>query len=223
MKLSPKLSGALVGAILVSTLVPSARASWILSDLITNQSSVVIGDKTFSGFDYFGTGESPLASAITVDALNSSGLLGLRFTGNFYDSNTDDAPSDAVIHYTVTVNDPLMAIATVYIDGPVNTGVNQGYIYVNETYAEVNGVAIHLYSNGSQSLFDSATFVVPQTTLHVNKDVLLWANPDPNGVAEVAYIDQTFGQVPIVDVPEPASLALLTFGTLALLGRWRRL
>lgn len=221
MGLTHKLSGALVGVTLVSTLVPSARASWILSDLVTNQSAVVIGDKTFSEFSYFGTGANPLASAITVDPLNSGGLLGLRFTGDFHDNNTDDVPSDAVIKYTVTVNDPTMAISTVYIDGPVNTGDHQGYIQVNETFDGDNGVAIQLHSDGSQTLFDFATLNVPQTTLHVSKDIMLWANPNPDGLAAVAYVDQTFGQVPIVNVPEPASLGLLAVGALALMNRRR--
>ena len=74
-------------------------------------------------------------------------------------------------------------------------------------------MSIHNISDVNVQLSDSVYFDESYVTLHVQKDILAYAQT-PGSVATLSFVDQTFSQIM---VPEPSSIAMLVAGV-ALLG-----
>ena len=182
--------------------------------------SCTIGDKTFSDFDYSASASAGVtlidASGITIRTLGPTGAgipnldIGLRFvapwsvgSGQFLDSN---------ISFTVT------AATGFLIEGAslVQAGSSftpPGIAQVSEnlfTDASLSTLVAELstvHTQGTTRLTDEATFT-PIISLHVIKDISV--NGNEGGTASISLVQNTFSQDgPPIQVPEPASLALL--------------
>jgi hypothetical protein len=201
----------------------TAEAAVITSDtlgnLILNHTAITSGDKVFSNFTYSGTNDMPLASGINVIAItDAAGNYGIRFQGGFMDTPGSVNASDALITYTVTVTDPHMIISDVHLVTNMAFAGIDGTGAVTETfhYNTPETTAIMLATVQNQNVM---TLLTPYyKTLNVQKDILLNAGNMTGDLATLTMIDQTFSQV---SMPEPASLALMALGGLAILRRRR--
>ena len=188
--------------------------------------SILVGDKLFHGFAYSNTGDMPNALGVNViPIIDAYGNLGIRFQGGFKDS-PGNGPSDALINYIVTVEDPTQAISGALIQAnPVVVG--SASMNVTETWVPDAGstqIGVFDMKPGATQLADAVSFLPKTfTSLHVQKDILGDAGAatvggvPSNSLAFMSFVDQTFSQV-----PEPASLSLLAVGGLALLLRRQR-
>ena len=166
---------------------------------------VVVGDLTFSDFNYISGGDMPAPVQINVEA--SSG--GLRFTGPFVDlpGGAGNGGSDATLGFTVSTSG---SISDVMLSGNPSLlgGVGTGVAAVTETFAGDPTTKLDIFDNASSVNLISSASISPTSSLTVTKDILLLTS-DPLESATLSVIEQKF-------VPEPASLSLLGFALLGL-------
>lgn len=209
-----------VGLSSAATIVLDDPNPVTLQDLLAPNASYLVGDKLFEDFTYAYTNDMPSPANINVlPILDSFGNYGIRFQGGFLDLPGGGA-SDALITFNVTATDPTLLIsdahlaANVALQGP-------GLAAVTETFLPLfNDVSLLVYdAPGGTLLTDEVVFNVPVRTLPVQKDILLFAMGSWPNFATMSFVDQTFSQVPDPnqnEIPEPASLALMSLGSLFL-------
>jgi len=208
---------------------PAAASTITLADPLgldglLEDGSVTVGDKLFDQFAYASTGDMPDASDVNViPIVDGDGNFGLRFQGGFvdlFDGGDSDpgSPSDALISYRVTVLDPLFLISDVHLAGNPTVfgpdGEESGLIGVSETFVPDDpGTTLVIFDikPGSNQLMDWSLLAGPLRTLHVQKDILAFADA-PGNAATLSFVDQTFSQVL---VPEPSTISLLALGLAA--------
>jgi hypothetical protein len=178
-----------------------------LNDLITNNGSVVAGDKTFDNFTYINnSGQMPLASEVNVTPILESGNYGIRITGAFADAQGGGL-SDAVLTYRVTAS-PGRQIVDVHMAADVAIFGDNGFVGVTETFFPEDPLTIidvFEVKPGFVQLTDGADLTAPVQSMHVQKDIIAFAG---NGsAATLSIIDQTFSQI-----PEPGCGLLLLSG-----------
>jgi hypothetical protein len=225
---------ALVVAVLLLGAVSPVAASSItcndsfVLDTLLDGGSVTAGDKLFDLFTYSATGDMPDASNVNVTPIvDADGNFGIRFQGGFVDvfdgSGPSDPgnPSDALITYRVTVLDPAFLIWNVHLSGNPAVlgppGQESGLVGVSESFLPddpLTDLAIFDIKPGSKLLTDFDFLVGPLRTLHVQKDIVAFADAQGNA-ATISFVDQTFSQVVI---PEPSTISLLVLGLAA---AWR--
>jgi hypothetical protein len=223
----PTLSVSVVLVLMLLGAVSPAAASSItlgapvvLSTLL-DSGSVQVGDKLFDQFSYSATGDMPSSSGVNViEIVDGDGNFGIRFQGGFVDL-FGGGPSDALITYRVTATDPLFLISDVRLSGNPAVigpeGEESGLIGVVETFLLDDPfieLVIFDIKPGSTQLVDGAFLTGPLRTLHVQKNILAFANVEGNA-ATLSFVDQTFSQVA---VPEPSTISLLILGLAAM---WR--
>jgi hypothetical protein len=227
---SPLTVSVVVVLLLLGAVSPVAASSiicddsFVLSTLLTG-GTITVGDKFFDQFTYSSTGDMPDASGVNViPIVDGNGNLGIRFQGGFvdlFDGGPDEpgSPSDALIAYRVTVLDPAFLISDVNLAGNPRVigplGAESGLIGVSETFLLddpfVNLAIFDIEPGGSQQLVDSSLLTVPLQSLHVQKNILAFADVQGNA-ATLSFVDQTFSQVA---VPEPSTISLLILGLAA--------
>ena len=209
----------MVAAVAASVLTPNAQAALMPTTLqnLIDDGGITYGDKTFSDFAVTG---SVLPS--NIDVVQAPGPnLGLEFQYNWSSSNGEN--QDTVIHYKVHVNDPAQSINGVglsfngKVTGDNPTGLTSASVTETISDAQDNFLGQITVPNGASN---SNTFTVSPSThdLFLDKDIMVHSPVGGSGTATITLVDNTFMQV-----PEPATLGLLTLAAPALLLRKRRL
>jgi PEP-CTERM motif len=174
-----------------------------------------IGDKTFSDFTYLSTGANPV-NAFFVGVVSIAGPPEWGFQFTFGLNAVANQRSDIILGYTVTCN----ALAAVFncidsdellMTGTVTSG---GIADVEET---VNGFTFFFTSAGSPSAAISFAGV---HTEDVSVDIFAACAANPTDCsAQISAVRATVDQV---QVPEPATWALLGAGLFSLAAFGRR-
>lgn len=210
-------AAAFVGVLL--TCASSLHAATMrLDQLISSNGKIIVGDKRFDNFGYLATGDMPDAADVNVSSrTDSKGNYGIRFQGGFADLQGGGS-SDALITYRVTVLDRGRLISKAHIAGNPDLVGNSGFVSVTETFLEGapnNSMSIYDIDPGNTKLVDWTAFRKPTRVLHVQKDILAFANS--RSAATLSFVDQTFSQV-----PEPGSMLLAGIGLIGLASTSRR-
>ena len=203
-----------------------------LQDLINaGHTGIIIGDKQFYDFSYIGSPTSgpnpaPTASQISVAGAPGSNI-GLSFSYAW--ESAEGFNQDSVIRYSVHVLD---SASQLFIDGvglnfngtaPVPGSLTNAT--VTETVSSLSGNVLGQLSTiddgpGGNHDNDNAFLALNPATrdVTVTKDIQVHSTGVGNGggVSTISVVDNTFHQV-----PEPASLGLLSLGAMGLLARRR--
>ena len=190
-------------------------------DTLIAGDTLTSGDKTISAVSYMAVGDMPDASDIMVEPIYDGSNYGFRFMGGFLDNGGDDRRSDALIEFTITVEDPNSEIiGATLLGNPSVAGAGTGSAHITETFLPTvtdQQLDIYAIKPGGFKGLDTVMFAEGHTTLKVQKDILLDAGEGAN--ATLSFFDQYFVQQP---VPEPAAATMLLFGFLGLFGIRRR-
>jgi len=193
-----------------------------LESLVANDTSVQVGDKLFSDFQFSSSNtggslaDNLSTTAINVTALSNPFGFGISFSGPFITTN-GSITEDVVLKYSVMVTDPHQLISDVHL-GFNGTVVGTGVAKVTEQVM-TNGFGmdtialLDVYNQGTPNpvFNDVALLLLPTEKLFIQKDIIF------GGGGSLSIIDQNFSQV-----PEPSTLLLAGVGCAALVVLRRR-
>jgi len=207
-------------------LVPvQASATVFLSDLISTNGSLTVGNLVFSNFAYQFTGDMPSDAGVTVTPyINGAGDSGLQFQAAFLDF-LGGPGSDADIEFTVSEIDPNSLISGATLTGNPSVVGGPGVAEVVETFLPTDTnltLSIYAISPGGSKLVDSGLFGVAHPQVFVQKDILTFS-AGPAGIPTLSYITQNFHETHH-GIPEPSTLVLVIAGltTCLVVRRFRR-
>lgn len=208
-----------------------------LADLISNQTTLQIGDKLFADWGFSSSDYGKLsASQVTVQLIqDQDGNYGLTFGGPFF--ITGNSSLDFHLEFSVAVSPdaPDNYISDVHLFIPEATFQGGGGVVVTEQVHETGPIPLSLppmlvvqadSSNPPDSLHAAADLPEPLKRVYIRKDVTLIAG---NGTGVItgrsqlqnfvglSYIDQTFSQI-----PEPGTVMLVATGIFGLCLTGRR-
>ncbi len=224
MKVS-KYTAVLGAAVLALGALAMPAHAELLSDLVANNDSLSIGDKTFSDFTVKITGPSSAnfsASDIDVTPTTFNGLLGLDLSLSV--PTLPPVQLDIVISYLTTASGGNM-ITGAEIDSNQVVNAPVGAVTITDTFsAPNNNISLITYSDnpGGSQLTDSKNFVTGVASVVTTKDIAI--NTNSTGQFVFSDIKQLYiqnGPTTGGGVPEPASLGLLGVGAMGLLLRRR--
>jgi len=186
---------------------------------ITPSPTIVSGNMTFNNFTSCNVvgGVSLTCAQIDVSAHTSvsppdptNGDFGIRIQGAF---NAGTTSEDVTFQYDAHITGGVFHDASMYFNGTAVSSVTE------DIYNLANGDLIGQFSVGNSPGSPTADIILSEnaTDIRMVKDIgLNYSSPGPT---VISIVDQQFSQT----VPEPASLALLGAGLLALgVGRNRR-
>ena len=219
-----------VAAVAMAAMIQTAQAAFTdtLADLVNNNGTLTIDDKTFSGFSYSESGLTSFnASQITVTASESGGIDYLTWSGNI-SLQGSLATADLLLNYVVIATHGEINM----IDQAYTGSAQNGFLAVDETAAlgAFGGTIVgssHLTglipSNPPSYANDVLNIVPPETALYVTKDIGFSVLDDSGGYVTISAVSQSFHQVPEPTTMIAGALLLLPFGasTLRILRRNR--
>ena len=213
------LTSALGGASLFAQTIYTGT----LANLAATGGSLVIGDKTFSGFNFEATGLTAFdPTAVTVTASESGGVDYLTWAGTIAVDNsvgTANSVGDLSLFYTVTANPGSINMIDQEYTPLVTASPALGQIIIGETVANNQGITV---ANSTLTLNpidlsdpqpepgDNLNINPSEHQLYVEKDILITAVA--GNVVGLVNVVQSFHQV-----PEPGTLLLGSLGGALLL------
>ena len=221
-----------IAAVAMAATIQTAQAAFTdnLADLIANNGSLTIDDKTFSGFSILGSGLTSFNAAnIIVTASESGGVEYLTWQGNISLAGGGPVTADLVLNYTVKSSGGAIDWIDQAYTGSAQGG---GLLAIDETVstAPSGGTIVghsHLtgfdISDPPAEANDILNIVPPDTILYVTKDISLGIPNDDTTLVTISQVTQSFHQVPEPTTMIAGALLLLPLGasTLRILRRNR--
>ncbi|MFZ0034254.1 MAG: PEP-CTERM sorting domain-containing protein [Sedimentisphaerales bacterium] len=230
-----KISSVILSCLIIAVLAISASAQWVpltgapvpISSLPDR--TLIFGDKKFSEIDVFGIGVggaiAPTADSLLVQGGQNDGNYGLWFLLSWNAASGQSINAD--LNFKVSVlpgSDEYIKDVELVITGSSATGT--GVVNVGETVWDApfpDGDVIASLSASKQAGDDGAYLVahkefVPRKEIWIfSKDISITGGT--NGSAHLSGLFQFYSQT---QVPEPATVCLLSIGGLILLRRRRK-
>lgn len=207
----------------MAAMIQTAQASITLGNLVADNGSITIGDKTFSGFGY--SGAIPDAADLNVSASIVNGIYYLDFSGPVAVNNlhgSAELGEDLVLKYTVTANaGSIVKIDQDYTANALPEAGNQ--IIIGETVKNINGVIVgnstltlnpEDFSDPPPEYGDNLDIKPSVNQLFVVKDILIYAAPGQ--LVGLSDVEQSFHQVPEASTVIAGALLLLPLGASSL-------
>jgi hypothetical protein len=210
----------------LSAMTPAVAAplSVSLSDLISNQGTIQVGDKLFSNFGYITSGSGfPAATDVQVQGEVVGPNNGIGFLSAWH-ANSGQGLQTAKITYNVSVlGAPGYYISDVHLDGDPSVVGGTGLSMVKLTASDTSHTAVlpqpgllQIYSTdastGVVNAFDN-TVGLPANLRSLNIETTILQSSDAFNVhPSVLHIQESFSQA----VPEPSTIGLTLTGLLAM-------
>ena len=222
-----------IAAVAMAATIQTAQAAFTdnLADLIANNGSLTIDDKTFSGFSILGSGLTSFNAAniiVTAYYNPATGYDYLTWSGKITLAGGGPVTADLKLNYIVTAS----AGAIDMIDQAYTGSAGGGLLAIDETVAtgSFGGTVVgnsHLtgydFSDPPAESNDNLDIVPPDTLLYVTKDITLAIPNDSTTLVTISQVTQSFHQVPEPTTMIAGALLLLPLGasTLRILRRNR--
>lgn len=209
---------------------------------VNQAGGIQVGDKVFSHFELNNATSlgaiAPDEHAVEVVGVFVDGNYGLCFQGGWFAGAGQIV--DTTIKFKVEVAEDAAARQWVIVDNElwisafgVSENSQGGLVSISENvYAQEPGAPnvdpsenppianklVYYFSDQDNDLFDDATFS-GRTEIWVVKDIVLSGGGGQTGLAHLSEFYQTFSQI---QIPEPATFALLSLGVGVIAARRRR-
>lgn len=184
--------------------------------------SYSVGGLTFSNITCSsGSTGNGVGGCDALSIADAPGGNGIQFQGLLATASGPTSSLDVIIGYQLTSTAPISSVGLDFNGATFGSGVARAEV-VETAYSAPGGTLLGQTTVGTPSpLSSSLDLGASLTSVYLVKDVALFSFPggDLTG-ATISFIDQTFpgggGNTPSTPVPEPASLALLGAGLVAL-------
>jgi hypothetical protein len=194
-----------------AAMMQTAQAAFTdnLADLVANDGSLSIGDKTFSDFSYLASALTGFNAAnVTVTAsVDGSGVYFLTWSGNVAAlASLTPTTGDLLLNYRVSASAGVIA--------KIDQGyTGSGIVSVVETVSPSSGgvpitstITLPLTGVLNPDSADNIPVVPPSSSLYVTKDIGLAVLPDGSFASDFATISQVEQSFHQVAVPEPTTV-----------------
>jgi hypothetical protein len=155
---------------------------------------------------------APAASGVLVTTVSQGMDYGLQFSGGY--SAYQGGSVDMSLNFTVTVVSPAAKISDISASAVLGTTGTTGLAQLSELVKTLNNTQLASGTMTPTASTFNATFM-PQSSIVINKDLLLAGGSDTSSTATASNIQQLLSFT--AAVPEPTSMALLGIGMTGLL------